>query len=77
MDGEIVLVGSANVDRRSFDLNFENNILIFDAGVTMDVRHRQESYIADSHAVEAADVAAWSTGRRLWNNAVAMFGPVL
>ncbi len=77
MDGEIVLVGSANVDRRSFDLNFENNILIFDAGVTMDVRHRQESYIANSHAVEAADVAAWSTGRRLWNNAVAMFGPVL
>ena len=34
MDGEITLVGSANIDRRSFDLNFENNILIFDAGVT-------------------------------------------
>ena len=27
LDGEIMLIGSANMDRRSFDLNFENNIL--------------------------------------------------
>ncbi len=77
MDGEITLVGSANIDRRSFDLNFENNMLIFDAGLTERVRARQETYIASSRPVEAQDVAAWSMGRRLWNNAVAMFGPVL
>ena len=34
LDGEVTLIGSANIDRRSFDLNFENNILFFDAGVT-------------------------------------------
>ena len=62
IDGEVTLIGSANIDRRSFELNFENNILFFDAGVTADVRHRQESYIAHSHAVDAADVAAWSPG---------------
>ena len=28
LDGDITLVGSANMDRRSFDLNFENNLLI-------------------------------------------------
>ena len=28
MDGEITLIGSANIDRRSFELNFENNILV-------------------------------------------------
>src|SRR4029078_5569580 len=27
LDGEITLIGSANMDRRSFDLNYENNIL--------------------------------------------------
>ena len=27
VDGEVTLIGSANMDRRSFDLNYENNIL--------------------------------------------------
>ena len=30
MDGEVTLIGSANIDRRSFDLNYENNILFYD-----------------------------------------------
>ena len=30
VDGEVTLIGSANMDRRSFDLNFENNILLYD-----------------------------------------------
>ena len=30
VDGEITLIGSANIDRRSFELNFENNILLVD-----------------------------------------------
>jgi cardiolipin synthase len=77
MDGEITLVGSANIDRRSFDLNFENNVLVFDADLTERVRARQEAYLASSRRVEAQDVAAWNMGRRLWNNAVAMFGPVM
>ena len=29
VDGELTLIGSANMDRRSFDLNYENNILFF------------------------------------------------
>ena len=32
VDGEVTLIGSANIDRRSFELNFENNILFFDRG---------------------------------------------
>ena len=32
VDREIGLIGSANLDRRSFELNFENNILFADAG---------------------------------------------
>ena len=77
MDGEITLVGSANIDRRSFDLNFENNVLVFDADLTARVRERQEVYLAASHPVDVDEVADWSMGRRLWNNTVAMFGPVL
>lgn len=77
LDGEITLIGSANMDRRSFDLNYENNILLYDPALTADMRRRQDEYLAQSHEVTAEMVAQWSIGRRLWNNAIAMLGPIL
>ncbi len=77
LDGEITLIGSANMDRRSFDLNYENNILFFDPELTADVRQRQQDYLAKSIVVTPDDVANWPTTRRLWNNTIAMLGPIL
>jgi cardiolipin synthase len=77
VDGELALMGSANMDRRSFDLNYENNILFYDPGLTGDVRRRQQDYLARSHRVTEQRVAAWSRPRRLWNNGIAMMGPLL
>jgi cardiolipin synthase len=77
VDGEVTLVGSANVDRRSFELNSENNILALDPGLTAAVRARQGDYMLRSVPVHADQVAAWSAKRRLWYNSVAMIGPLL
>jgi cardiolipin synthase len=77
VDGEVTLIGSANMDRRSFDLNYENNILLHDPKLTADMRRLQEHYVSKSNPVTPEMVAAWSVPRRLWNNAVAMLGPVL
>jgi cardiolipin synthase len=77
VDGEITLIGSANLDRRSFELNFENSIMTWDKGFTSAVRARQLDYLRSARPVTAQAVAAWSTGRRLWNNAVATLGPLL
>ena len=77
LDGEVTLIGSANMDRRSFDLNYENNILFYDASLTAAMRARQESYIASSRRVTIADVEAWPVARRLWNNTVGMLSPLL
>jgi cardiolipin synthase len=77
LDGEVTLIGSANMDRRSFELNYENNILFYDPAMTATVRQRQQSYIAQSVEVQREQVLAWNWHRRLWNNTVAMFGPVL
>jgi cardiolipin synthase len=77
LDGEVALVGSANMDRRSFDLNYENNILLVDGPATAALRARQAAFIARSRPVRAEEVAAWPWQRRLWNNAVALMGPVL
>lgn len=77
IDGEITLIGSANMDRRSFELNYENNILLHDSSLTADMRRRQQDYIDSSHLVSPEMVANWNWKHRLWNNVVAMFGPVL
>ena len=77
LDGEVTLIGSANMDRRSFDLNYENNILFYDPALTAEMRRRQDAYLAQSRQVTAEMVAQWSMTRRLWNNTIAMLGPVL
>jgi len=77
LDGDVTLIGSANMDRRSFDLNYENNILFYDPALTAEVRRRQDAYLAQSRPVTAAMVAEWPVTRRLWNNTIGMFGPVL
>ena len=43
LDGEVTLIGSANMDRRSFDLNYENNILLYDPALTAEMRPRQDA----------------------------------
>lgn len=77
LDGVVTLIGSANMDRRSFELNYENNILFHDPALTAEMRRRQDDYLARSHAVTAEMVAQWPMRRRLWNNTIAMLGPVL
>ncbi len=77
LDGEVTLIGSANMDRRSFELNYENNILFYDPALTADMRQRQQNYINSSHPVTAEMVDGWVWYQRLWNNTIAMFGPVL
>jgi cardiolipin synthase len=77
VDGTIGLIGSANFDRRSFELNFENNILFADKGFAEAVRARQNEFIADSNRVTQADVDNFSFGARLWQNSVAMVSPIL
>jgi cardiolipin synthase len=77
LDKAVSLIGSANLDRRSFDLNYENNILIEDTALTGQIRARQDSYIASSREITPMEVASWSRFRHAWHNAVAMMGPIL
>ncbi|MFO1161282.1 MAG: cardiolipin synthase [Reyranellaceae bacterium] len=77
VDRELTLIGSANMDRRSFDLNYENNIVFYDRGLTCDVWQRQQDYLAMSRRVTEEKMQAWPAWRRLWNNSIAMMGPLL
>ncbi|CDG39008.1 cardiolipin synthase [Asaia bogorensis] len=77
LDGAMALIGSANLDRRSFDLNFENNILLADPDFTRQIRERQQSYLDAAVEITLDDVCAWPWYRQLWHNTLAMIGPVL
>ncbi|WP_281968457.1 cardiolipin synthase [Roseovarius nanhaiticus] len=77
IDGAACLIGSSNIDIRSFDLNFENNILLEDPAIAKAIEARQADYILASRQVTLSDVDAWPYHRRIWNNAVATVGPIL
>ncbi|WP_218645177.1 cardiolipin synthase [Aquitalea sp. LB_tupeE] len=77
VDEDICLIGSANLDRRSFELNYENNLLCHDRQLTTALHQRQQQYLQHCSLVEPDSVAAWPLWRRLWNNAIAMLGPLL
>ena len=77
VDGKVGLIGSANLDRRSFELNFENNILFSDAQFASAVRARQDEYIAQSNPVTADRIESFGITARVWQNALAMLGPLL
>jgi cardiolipin synthase len=76
-DRQVGLIGSANLDRRSFELNFENNILFSDKEFAAVIRARQDEFIAQSDLVTDADVKRFSVASRLWQNSVAMLSPIL
>ncbi|HWG10251.1 MAG TPA: cardiolipin synthase [Rhodanobacteraceae bacterium] len=77
IDGEIALVGSANMDRRSLELNYENNLLIADRAVTAAIRRRQAGYLAVSRRITLEAVRARPFRTRLVQNAVGMMSPLL
>ncbi len=77
IDGELAIVGTANMDFRSFDLNFEVNAMLYDEGMASalrDVFHR------DLLNAERVDPEAWRRRpvvQRLIDRAVRLFSPLL
>ena len=77
VDGEAALIGSANMDRRSLELNFENNILFADPAFAEVLRARQDDYLRSSRKVTREDVCSYNVARRLWQNLLATLSPIL
>jgi len=57
IDDHIVLIGSTNIDIRSFALNAEVNVLIYDAEVAGEMRRVQDGYFAASRLLKAEEWA--------------------
>lgn len=66
IDDGIVLIGSANIDIRSFALNAEVNMLIYDPHAAAKLHMLQERYFAHSHLL---NTEAWRK-RPLWTRTI-------
>ncbi len=77
IDKRLALIGSANLDRRSLELNFEISMLAYDSNFASHLRFLQQSYIESSRLLSTKTVSNWSIGRRAWQNAVGLIAPIL
>ena len=77
IDGRMLILGSANMDRRSFELNYENCVVVEDAATAAAVAARQAEWAAQSDPVTLAMAEGWSSPRRILQNLVAIAGPLL
>lgn len=77
IDGRVTMIGSSNLDLRSFDLNYENNTIIYDKKFTNEVNERQQQYLKNSIEVHLEEVSSWRLPVRIWHNVIGTLGPVL
>ncbi len=77
VDDDLSFIGSANLDRRSFDLNYENNILLHGKEITSQIYERFDTYIEWSEQITLSEVCEWSKWTQIKNNLMATIGPLL
>jgi cardiolipin synthase len=77
VDGELALVGSSNFDIRSFALNAEVSVLVYDRAVAAELARVEAGHLAASEAIEPQAWATRGRGRRALENLVRLTDAVL
>jgi cardiolipin synthase len=77
VDGEMALIGTVNLDVRSFRLNFEVTLFAYDPGFCAQLRALQASYEAESSPVQQEPWWRRSRPARLLDDSVRLVGPLL
>ena len=77
IDGDFCLFGSVNLDMRSFWLNFEMTLFIYDRAFTAQVRSLQQKYMAAAKPYCVETSGRRSFRQRLLENIALLVGPLL
>jgi len=77
IDGTISLFGSVNLDMRSFWLNFEISLFVYDPKFTLRILELQQDYLTHSVFLDPDDWRKRPARRRFLDNAVRLIGPLL
>ncbi len=77
IDGELAIVGTANMDNRSFDLNFEVNAMLYDCELAAALRRIFYEDLADSTAVDKDRWSKRPVYRQLADGVVRLVSPLM
>lgn len=77
IDDEISTVGSSNMDVRSFEANFEANVVMYDPNIALKLRQIFEEDRANSEEVNKADWEKRPIVQRVKESIARLFSPVL
>ncbi len=77
VDGAVSLVGSANMDLRSFRMNFEVHALAHDAALARRLEESFTADLADAQLVSLADWRSRPTRARIYEGAARLVSPLL
>jgi len=77
VDDEFSLFGSVNIDMRSFWLNFEATLFIYNQSFTRKLRDMQASYEIQSRTLKLEELARRSSLTRFLENSALIIGPLL
>lgn len=77
IDKEIAVVMSANLDRRSYELNFECGGIIYNSDFASELRFLQQSYIEKSEPIDPKAWAERPLHNRVIETAAGIVGPLL
>ena len=77
VDGQVASVGTANMDIRSFKLNFEVNVFIYDSSVASDMENQFFVDINDSELITKAEYNGRSSWLKMKESIIRLLSPIL
>jgi cardiolipin synthase A/B len=76
-DDSVAMLGTVNMDKRSFWINFEISLFAYDSQVVEQLFKCQQTYIQDSIEISVEDWKERGMGGRLLQNGLQLLSPIL
>lgn len=76
-DSRVAFIGTANLDQRSFDLNFEVNAVVYNVNLAQEL---ETAFLNDLESAEEIDLARWlqrPVWKRLTGKVLNLFSPLM
>lgn len=77
VDRALAIVSTANLDRRSFELNYEASLVVYDADFASRLRSLQRSYLDASLRIDPAEWTRRRWPAKILHNAAGILAPIL
>ena len=77
VDGQIAMIGSTNMDMRSFYINFEITLFSYSEDFARQLRVLQQSYVNQAEVLDLEDWRRRPRKRRLLQNLARLTSPLL